>query len=128
MGNDLFLAEFDRWAEPLRESFPRLLSQNLSTLLCAKTIVVFPWRGTIPIDYRIEMDVLRFDGTLGGTAFLEVWWRVFSGDGKKMLLTKKASFNEVVDGGDYRSLVSAQSRAVGRLSSEIVEMIKTLKK
>lgn len=128
MGNELLLAEFDRWAEPLKENFTRVLSQNISTLLCTKTVVFFPWQTRIPLDYRIEMDVLRFDGSLGGNASLEAWWRVFSGDGKKMLVAKKSSFNEVVDGRDYRSLVSAQSRVLGHLSDEIAEAIKTLKK
>jgi len=126
--NELLLAEFDRWADPLKENLTRVISQNLSTLLCTKTVVVFPWQGRMSIDYRIEMDVLRFDGTLGRSASLEAWWRVLSGDGRKMLVAKKASFNEAVDGKDYRSLVSAQSRVLGHLSGEIAEAIKTLKK
>jgi uncharacterized lipoprotein YmbA len=127
-GNELLLAEFDRWAEPLRENFTRVLSQNISTLLCTKSVVLFPWQRRIPVDYRIEMDVLRFDGTLGGNASLEAWWRVFSGDGRKMLVAKKSSFSEPVDGKDFGSLISAQSRALGRLSSEIAEAIRTLMK
>lgn len=124
--NELTLAEFDRWAEPLKENFTRVLSQNLSTLLCTKTIVVFPWRGTIPVDYRIETDVLRFDGILGGHASLEAWWRVFSGDGKTMLLARKSDLSEPAGGGDYKSLVSAQGRTLEKLSREIAEAIKTL--
>ena len=97
---------------------------NLSTFLCAKTVVVFPWRGKIPIDYRIEMDVLRFDGTLVGNVSLEAWWRLFSGDGKTMLISRKLTFNELAGGGDYKSLVSAQSRILEKLSREIAEAIR----
>lgn len=45
------------------------------------------------------------------------------GDGKKMVLTKKSTFTEPVAGKDYRSLVSAQSRAVAELSQEIAKTI-----
>jgi len=124
--NELTLAEFDRWAEPLKENFTRVLSQNLSMLLCTKTVVVFPWRGTIPVDYRIETDVLRFDGILGGHVSLEAWWRVFSGDGRTMLLARKSDLSEPAGGGGYKSLVSAQGRTLEKLSREIAEAIKTL--
>jgi len=127
-GNELTLAEFDRWAERLKDNLVRVLAKNLSTLLCTKTIVFFPWRGVIPIDYRIEMQVLRLDGSLGGNVSLEAWWMVFSGDGKRMVFSKKSTFTEAVAGKDYNSLVSAQSRTVGLLSSEIAEAIQTLPK
>jgi len=122
------LAEFDRWGEPVKDNLIRVLAKNLSILLCTKTITFFPWRGGIPIDYRIEMDVFRLDGSLGGNVSLEAWWMVFSGDGKRMLVSKKSTFTEAVGGQDYKSLVGAQSRALGTLSREIAEVIKTLPK
>ena len=106
----------------------RAPAKNLLILLCTKTITFFPWRGGVPIDYRIEMEVLGLDGSLGGNVSLEAWWIVFSGDGKRMLFSKKSSFNEAVGGKDYKSLASAQSRTVGRLSAEIAEAIKILPK
>lgn len=80
------------------------------------------------MDYRIQMEVLRLDGNLGGSVSLEAWWVVLSGDGKSMLLAKKSSFTEAVGGKDFKSLVAAESRTVGRLSAEIAEAIKTLSK
>ena len=126
--NEIALAEFDRWGEPMKDNLTRVLAKNLSILLCTKTIAFFPWRGGIPIDYRIEMEVLRLDGSLGGDVSLEAWWVVLSGDGEKTVLNKKSTFTEAVAGKDYRSLVSAQSRTVGRLSAEMAEAIKILPK
>ena len=126
--NEITPAEFDRWAERLEDNLTRVLAKNLSNLLCTQSIVLFPWRGKIPLDYRIEMEVLRLDGTLGGDVTLEAWWMVLSGDGKKMVLSKRSTFTEAVAGKDYNSLVSAQSRAVGLLSSEIAQTIQTLPK
>ncbi len=123
--NELLLAEYNRWAEPLKENFTRVLSQNLSTLLCTKAVVVFPWRGTIPIDYRIEMDIVRFDGTLGGHVSFEAWWRVFRGDGKTMLISKKSILDEKAGGQDYKSLVSAESRLLTILSRDIAQALKS---
>jgi len=124
--NEFKFAEFDRWAEPLKDNFTRILAKNLSNQVCTKVILLFPWRGGIPIDYRVEMEVLRLDGSLGGNVSLEAWWMVFSGDRKRMLLAKKSTFTEAVGGHDYKSFVSAQSRVLGHLSREIAEAIRTL--
>ena len=126
--NEITLAEFDRWGEPLKDNLTRVLAKNLSILLCTKTIAFFPWRGGIPIDYRIEMEVLRLDGSLGGNVSLEAWWVILSGDGKKMLFSKKSNVTEAAGGQDYRSLVAAKGRTVGHLSAEIAEAIRTLTK
>lgn len=126
--NEFTLAEFDRWGEPVGENLKRTLAENLSSLLCTKTIVFFPWRGGIPIDYRIEMEVLRLDGSLGGNVSLDAWWMVSSGDGKKILAYKRSILTEAVGGQNYRSLVDAHSRVLGALSREIAETLKTLQK
>ena len=126
--NELTLAEFDRWAERLEDNLTRVLAKDLSNLICTQSIVLFPWRGKIPMDYRIEMEVLRLDGSLGGDVTLEAWWMVLSGDGKKMVFSKKSAFTEAVTGKDYNSLVSAESRTVGLLCGEIAEAIKRLPK
>ncbi len=126
--NVLTVAEFDRWAAHLGDHFSRVLAKNLSNQLCTENIVFFPWRGSIPVDYRIEVEVLHLDGTLGEKANLEAWWMIFSGDGKKMVLHKKSTFTEPVSGKDYHSLVVAQSRMVALLSGEIAEAIKSLPK
>ena len=125
---EIQMAEYDRWAEGLKDNFTRVLGKNLSALVCTRNILVFPWRGGAPIDYRVEMEVLRLDGGLGGEVTLEAWWMVLSGDGKKTVLSRRSTFTEAVGGKDYPSLVASQSRTVGLLSSEIAEAIKTLPK
>jgi uncharacterized protein len=126
--HEIRLAEFDLWADLLKDNLTRVLAKNLSALLCAKTIVIYPWRKEIPIDYRIEMQVLRLEGGLGGDVSLEAWWMILSGDGKKMLSNKTSIFTEAVGGKDYASLVSAKSRTVGLLSKEIAEAINMISK
>ena len=47
---------------------------------------------------------------------------------KKLLAVKRLNVAEPALGQDYRALVSAQSRALEKLSREIAETIKTLPK
>ena len=122
--NELNLAEFDKWAEPLKDNFSRVLVENLSTLLCADAISIFPWKGPTPIDYQVEVTVIRMDGNVGGNASLVARWAIFRQNDRKMMLTRQSSFSRLLSSESYKALVSAQSRAIADLSREIAEAIK----
>ncbi len=126
--SEIFLAEFDRWSESLKDNITRVLAKNLSLMLCTKTVAVFPWNVGTPIDYRIEIRVLRLDGSLGGDVFLDASWMVLSGDRTRLLFSKDSNFAETTGGKDYNSFVVAESRALRHLSGEIAEAIRTLAK
>jgi len=124
--NELHLAGFNEWAEPLKDNFTGVLVENLSVLLSKDLFTIFPFRGPEPIDYQVRVEVIRFDGNLGGDASLFVRWIVFGEDDKKIFLTKKSAFKEATGGPDYKALVAAQSRTVEALSREIAGAIKGL--
>jgi len=63
---ELDLAEFHKWAEPLNENVSHVLAENLSALLSTDRIEEYPWRSSISVDYQVIVDVLQFDGTRGG--------------------------------------------------------------
>ena len=122
--NELNLAEFDKWAEPLKDNFSRVLVENLSILLYADAISIFPWKGPTPINYKVEVTVVRMDGNVGGNASLVARWAIFRENDRKMLLMRQSSFSRLLSSESYKALVSAQSRAIADLSHEIAEAIK----
>jgi uncharacterized lipoprotein YmbA len=124
--NEIKMSEFDRWAGSLEDSLARVLSENLSVLLSTDSVFLFPWRGAISVDYQIGVEVIQFDGELGGNALLIARWGIFSPKEKKMLLIKKSSFTESAGAKGYEALVAAQSRALGRLSSDMAAAVKSL--
>jgi uncharacterized lipoprotein YmbA len=72
------------------------------------------------------VEVIRFDGRLGGDASLMTRWSIFGEDDKNLLLTRNSSFKEATTGPGYGALVAAQSRTVEALSREIAGAIKSL--
>ena len=40
--NQVLIAEFDRWAAPLREDIPRIVAENLAAILGTQRVTVFP--------------------------------------------------------------------------------------
>jgi uncharacterized lipoprotein YmbA len=125
--NALDIGEFDRWAGSLREDFSRVLTENLSILLSTDYVFVFPWQKPIPLDYRVAVEVSRFDGELGKSATLIARWTIMEGDKKKELKSVRRSvITKPADGKSYEAMVAALSRTVEQLSQEIAETINTL--
>lgn len=125
--NELNLDEFSRWAEPLKDSFTRALVQDLSTLLDTAKVIRTTENPGIPVALQVGVEVLQFDGTLGGDVVLVVKWGLFGEEGKKLLLGKRSTFKEATGGATYDAYVAAESRAVSALSREIAEAIKARK-
>jgi uncharacterized lipoprotein YmbA len=124
-GMELDVAEFDQWGEPLSESVPRAIAANLATLLGTERVVVFPWPGATTIDRQAVVDVLRFDGQLGGDVLLEARWRIL-GPEKNELLLRHSALTEAAGEPGYPALVAAMSRSVAALSREIADAVKAL--
>lgn len=124
--HELALAEFNQWSEPLKESIPRTLGENLSSLLSTNYIYMYPWLGSTPIDYQIEMYITRFDAELGGNAILIARWTLLSGENKQVLLVKHSTITQPTGGADYADLVAAESQVLEQLSREIAAAIKAI--
>ena len=123
--NELKLDEFNRWAEPLKDNFYRVLVENLSTLLTSAKVIETAKRTKVPVDLDVGVDVAQFDGTLGGDVVLSVKWGLITSEGGKLLVAKRSSFKEPTGTATYEALVAAHSRAVAALSREIAEAIRS---
>jgi len=124
--NELVLSYFDLWAEPLTDSVPRILAENISRLVCTREVALFPWKPSRVPDYRVEVELLQMDGTLGGTVFLEAWWTIFTGGEKKACVIKRSSYSEPVTGKGYDTLVQAHSHLLAALSHDIAGALEEL--
>ncbi|MFH0813747.1 MAG: PqiC family protein [Pseudomonadota bacterium] len=122
--SELKLSEFNRWAEPLQDNFTRVLAENLATLLPTDRIDIFPFRDNQAITCQVLVEVISFGGDPGGNAVLSAWWTILGEGGNKELITRKSTVSVPASGKEYDAMVSAQSKAVGKLSEEISSAIK----
>ena len=121
--NQLQLAQFDHWPEPLRENFVRVLLIDLSVQLATDRIYFFPWKRSRTVDYEVLVDVARFDGELGGDVVLIARLSIFGAKGKEELLTESVRVTVPVEAENYNAQVAAMSRALGEFSGEIAKSI-----
>jgi uncharacterized protein len=124
--NEFRFDEFNRWAEPLKENFSRVLAENLSTFLGKDKWLVISRPGALPLDYQVWVDVVQFDAGPGGDVSLAATWVIYQPDGKKVLLTKRSTLLEPAGAPGYEAMAAAGSRAVAGLSREIAEAIRAL--
>ena len=120
-------SEFNLWAGSLPENFGDTLVDNLSALLAREKVILLANR-TRPgvVDYQLLMEVLHFEGPLGGDVSLTARWTIVKAKDKQWLFVQSSSIREPTGGPGYEPFVGAQSRALERLSREIAEAIQKL--
>lgn len=123
--NQVYIAEFDRWAAPLKEEIARIIAINLASMLGASPSTVFPSAAATDASYRVVIDILRFESALNQAATLDARWTVTSRPAGRSR-SGHAAIVEPTDGGGYAGLAAAHSRALEQLSGEIAEAIKAL--
>jgi uncharacterized lipoprotein YmbA len=121
----LELSDFNRWAEPLKDSMLRVIAVNLSNQLETTRVFALPRRiPVVPIEFKVEINVARFDGRLGGEVVLVARW-ILLGKEDQLISTKVSIIREQSTGSDYDALIKAQNKTLQKLSNEIAEAILT---
>jgi len=119
------LAEFNQWAEPLNDNLTRVLEENLTNLLQDDSIEVFlASESSIPLDYRLEVDVLRLDGNLGDQVMLVVQWALLETEEGDLILMRRAKYQNSAVDETLKELVLAKSRLVEKLSRDMAAAFK----
>jgi uncharacterized lipoprotein YmbA len=123
--NQVELDEFNRWASPLANNISRVVAVNLVALLGTPNVTLFPQMLAADADFRVAIEVQRFDSTPGEAAVLDAVWIVRRAkDGKSD--TGRTTVRETVQEKSIDALVAAHSRAMARLSQAIAAAVRTL--
>ncbi len=125
--NRVEASEFDRWAEPLKTTVPRALTENLSVLLVTDRVYSLPRRQRLALDYSVIIDVARFEPTSAGGVSLVARWQIFGSSDKDRLADGKTVVER--DGaapGDFEAMAALMSDALIILSRDIAKIITAL--
>jgi uncharacterized protein len=121
--NEVTFVELHRWAGPLKSEIPRIVADNLAADLNVKRVTAYPQNAGENADYRVLIDIQRFDSTLGESVTIDALWTVKrTSDGA--LRTGRSTARESSSGGTYEAVVAAHSRALATISREIAEAIR----
>lgn len=120
--NQVELLEFDRWASPLGDGIARAVAGDLAKLLGTPRVASGTLANFAP-DYRVTIDVQRFDSTPGEGVLLDAVWVVKATSGGATR-TGRTVAREPASGAASDALAAAHSRALGRLSEDVAVAIR----
>ena len=116
--NQVGMGEQARWAESLKSAIARVVAANLATALNGR---VAPQRSG-DADYRVALEVQRFESTPGDGVLIDAAWSVTPKGGERR--SGRSIAREKVRGGDYDALAAAHSAALAAISREIAATLK----
>jgi uncharacterized protein len=121
--NQVRLDDFNRWASPLQANLSSVIAQNLAVLLGSSRVTRFPPTSSAGADFRVAIEVTRFESVPGQWASLDAAWTARRmSDG--VAQTHRTSVREPVQDRSYEALAAAHSRAAARLSQDIAGAIR----
>ena len=117
--NQVEISDAHLWAEPLKSAIPRALAETLMRELGTPNVRATRTGATLDVDYRVTVEVQRFDSSTQSGATLEALWSV-TGKGKSR--TGRSTYTEPAS--DPAGLAAAHSRAIERLGRDIAAAIR----
>lgn len=124
--NQLLISNTDYWAAPLRQSFTRVMEENLARELGTNQIISYPWYRTNRPDYAIAIDVYRFETEEPGTVRLFAQWSILNPATSRVFYNGKSDIREPTKAANIEEDVNALSRAAAALSTQIASEIAKL--
>jgi len=123
--NEVAIAEQSRWAESPKTAIPRVIAANLAQALGDAYVSAYPQGVGSEADYRVTVDIQRFESAPGDAATVEALWTVTAAKGKGAAPRSGRSLaREPVQGKDYNALVAAHGRALANISRDIAEAVR----
>jgi uncharacterized lipoprotein YmbA len=121
--NELVFDEFNRWSEPLKENFTRVLGSDLQQLIDIDRLVTFPWYSTTKLDFAVEVTVARFEAQPDGDTVLDARWSIRKPQGE--LYVNRDTHHSVPTTSPL-DIAAAMSRLTGELAREIALALREL--
>jgi uncharacterized protein len=128
--NRLQLEEFHQWGGNLARDLTRAMAENLSRLLGSDAVVAAPHTLRMRPDYRVEIEVLRFERAADARVHLTAkWWLQRGADAAPLASPTAALASEPLpEAAAFEGTVAAMSAVYGELSRAIAQAIERQEK
>ena len=118
----LELAAYDHWAAPLYDMLPRVLVEDLALRLPSDRVVALP-QSDAGFDYRIAVDVSRFDVDATGAATLAARWQLYARSEPRALLVADDTLQRQIEGRGYDAYAASLSAVLADLGDRIAREV-----
>ena len=118
--NSVQIAEFDQWAAPLQNNVIAVISKNVATLQPDAIVRAYPWSVYGNVDYRVIIDMSRFDTQLGKSANLEASWAIMEEKNHTIVGNGQTKLQQPLYDASYNSAAQALSKLLSEFSQHII--------
>jgi len=120
--NQVDISDDDRWAELPRNAIARAIAQTLGRALGTSRAFSSRTASGTPVDYRVSIEVRRFDSSLADGATIDAVWTITSPSGPAR--TGHAFVQEPAASHDPAGVAAAHGRALERIGRAIAQSIR----
>jgi len=123
----LQFAQFDRWGESLDLGLANLIREDMTLMLPAAKLTLYPWNPSVAVKYQVAIEVVQLDSQFNKGLFLAVQWMIIDVQTSKTMIIKRSEFHRSINPPNYSGLAQTLSTACASLSSQIAEALGKLK-
>jgi uncharacterized lipoprotein YmbA len=124
--NSVTIAEFHQWASPLKDNVIQVLTHNLATLQAGDLIRAYPWSAYGAVEYRIVIDIIRFDTRPQQTVNFEASWAIMNEKTHTLLSNGRSKIEHRLDDSSYPSAVKALNKILSEFSQELSKALEKI--
>ena len=114
--------DFHRWAEPLKTGIPLALADLLMRELGTPRVLAGRAAATATVDYRVAVDVQRFDSSLTEGATLDAAWTITPAKGASR--TGRTFAQEPAPTRDHAGVAAAHRKALEKLAKDLAAALR----
>lgn len=123
-GNTVQIAEFQQWASPVKDNISEVLAINLALLSFDDLgVLSYPWSIQGVVDYRLLVDIRRFDTGPTNVANLTMNWTLMSENTHSTIASDRISLSTALADSSYASRVKMLNEMLNTASKELATII-----
>lgn len=120
------LLEQHRWAQPLRAEIAQAVASHLRSALPQTRVALDRDAAAQNADYRVALDISRFDATPGEAVTVQALWSIRPGTDKPPV-SGQSTAREAVRGTGNDDIADAFARAVAGISRDIAASLAAMR-
>jgi uncharacterized lipoprotein YmbA len=124
--NTIQMAEFHQWAAPLNDNVLSVLRKNVAALQPNVIVRAYPWSVYGEMDYRVIIDISRFDSQLGKSANLEANWAIMEEKNHTIISNGQTNLQQALNDANYSTVVQAQNKLLSEFSRQLSAALQQL--
>jgi uncharacterized lipoprotein YmbA len=121
--NELKIADYEHWGEPLKDGFGRTLHEDLALLLGTDRVYDSPFDPS-QVDFILDVDVIRFERVGENAADLDVRYALREGRSGNTIASRETHKHQPFSDHDTQQAVSALSKLIAAFAEEVAKAVR----